>query len=306
MDEKTLKQAKDIIKTRHDMAVEKREAALCVCKNNDEYNLAVRKLKQNILNLSKALAKGESTEEFELLDKALRQDLKLIESKLGVKENYFFCPTCGDTGQLKDGSYCTCLIEAYRKIMRQKSGVNDLPSFTFEDNNIQNMSCKQNKNLTTLYNSMLNYCNEFPKNKVKNIFLRGKVGVGKSCLLSATANKLIDRGFDTQYLTAFKLNNVFLKYHTTDAKERQPIMDTLINADLLIIDDLGTEPIIKNVSIEYLICLLDARANKHTIVSTNLTLEELEARYEQRILSRLINQNTTLTLYLDGDDLRKK
>lgn len=305
MDEKTLKQAKDIIKTRHDMAVEKREADITAkCKNNDEYNLAVKKLKQNILNLSKALAKGENIEEFENVDKLLKQNIHEIEYKLGIKENYFFCPTCKDTGQLKDGSYCNCLIEAYRQIMRQKSGVNDLPSFTFKDNNIKNINCNQNKLLSKLYSTMEKYCNEFPNNKVNKIFLTGKVGVGKSCLLSATANKLIDRGFDVQYLTAFKLNNVFLKYHTTDAKERQPIMDTLINADMLIIDDLGTEPIIKNVSIEYLICLLDARINKHTIISTNLTHDELESRYAQRIVSRL--ENTTAIYYLDGDDLRRK
>lgn len=265
----------------------------------------VRQLKLNTLNISKALALGNDISQFEQIDSELKSKIAQIEKSLGVQPDYFECKVCGDTGQLKNGSYCNCLIEVYKSLMRQKSGVNDLPTFTFKDNNIQNIVCGQNKTLTKLYNSMQNYCNDFPNNKIKNIFLRGKVGVGKSCLLSATANSLLDKGFDTQYLTSFKLNNLFLQYHTTDAKERHHIMDALINADLLIIDDLGTEPIIKNVTIEYLICLLDARANKHTLVSTNLTLEELEARYEQRVLSRLINQNTTLTLYLDGDDLRK-
>ena len=104
--------------------------------------------------------------------------------------------------------------------------------------------------------------------------------------------------------TAFNLNSLFLKYHTTNVKERDYILTNLIETDVLLIDDLGTEPIIKNVSIEYLTLLLTERQNKHTIIATNLTDEEIQNKYGDRVFSRLTNKNMSKLLYLDGDDLR--
>ena len=153
---------------------------------------------------------------------------------------------------------------------------------------------------------MLKYCEEFPNNKFKNILLCGKVGVGKSCLLSSTLNKLLDNGVNAQYLTAFHLNSLFLKYHTTNIKEREHIFSNLLKAEVLIIDDLGIEPIIKNVTIEYLTVLLTERINKHTIIATNLSSNEIQDKYGDRVFSRLTNKDTTKLLYLDGDDLRHK
>ena len=195
-------------------------------------------------------------------------------------------------------------MTAYKQILRNKSGVNALPTFTFKDNKITNINCLQSTNLSKLYYSMQSYCNDFPANKYKNIMLCGKVGVGKSCLLSATLNELLDKGIDCIYLTAFHLNSLFLKYHTTNIKEREHILNNLINADVLIIDDLGIEPLIKNVTIEYLTVLLSERVNKHNIIATNLTFNEIQDKYGDRIFSRLTNQTNTKVLYLDGDDLR--
>ena len=134
--------------------------------------------------------------------------------------------------------------------------------------------------------------------------LCGKVGIGKSCLLSAILNELLSKGVDAQYLTSYQLNSLLIKYHTTDLREREVIMEGLVETDVLIIDDLGTEPILKNVTIEYLTVLLNERINKHTIIATNLSLSEIQAKYGDRVFSRLINKQKTRIIYIDGNDLR--
>ena len=303
MDINALNKAKELVNSRRTLARELQENNIELCKQNKEYLQIYNQIKQNTLQLSHALAEDKSIIKFEKKDKELNAKLKELESKLLNGKNTYHCPICNDTG-IVNGKYCTCLITEYKKILRENSGINGLPTFTFKDNNIANIKCKQSNNLTKLYSSMLNYCEEFPNNKIKNLLLCGKVGTGKSCVLSSTANYLLDKGFNCMYFTAFNLNSLFLKYHTTDFKLRGEIMDSLINADLLIIDDLGTEPIMKNVTIEYLTTLLNERMHKHTIIATNLSELELQNKYGDRVFSRITNKDTTRLLYLDGDDLR--
>ncbi|MDE6967058.1 MAG: ATP-binding protein [Clostridia bacterium] len=304
MDQKALKEAKDILYTYRTIALEKKEKAIEQCMKNEEYALLNREVKLNTLDISKALANGEDTSGLEKQNADLQKKLIDMEGKILGNIKFFHCPICQDTGMLVNGGYCNCLTEIYKQVLRNKSGVNELPKFTFADNKIGNIDCKQANILNKLYASMQKYCEEFPNNAYKNIFLFGKVGVGKSCVLSATLNELLNKGVNAQYYTAFQLNNIFFKYHTTDIKARGYLLENLINADVLIIDDLGVEPVIKNVTIEYLTAVLMERKNKHTIVATNLESLEIENRYGQRISSRLTDNATSKLLYLDGDDLR--
>lgn len=305
MDINSLNEAKKAIQLRREIALEKLAKAKEDFSSNEEYASIIKQIKLNTLNLSKALANNSDLSKYEKKDIILNKKLKEFEDKYLNPNNFFHCPICQDSG-ISNGKYCKCLIDAYKQILRNKSGINELPVFTFEDNKIANIDCKQSKPLNKLYDSMLKYCEEFPNNKFKNILLCGKVGVGKSCLLSSTLNKLLDNGVNAQYLTAFHLNSLFLKYHTTNIKEREHIFSNLLKAEVLIIDDLGIEPIIKNVTIEYLTVLLTERINKHTIIATNLSSNEIQDKYGDRVFSRLTNKDTTKLLYLDGDDLRHK
>lgn len=303
MDIKSLNEAKKLLSERRNIASEKLEAARQILLENSEYAELSKQIKLNTLALSKALSHNQDGAEFEQKDKELRAKLNALENKYLDKKAFFNCPKCEDSGII-DGKYCDCLVTEYKHILRQKSCASTLPTFTFDDNKIQSLNCNQSAKLSKLYNSMSKYCDLFPNTDIKNILICGKVGVGKSCLLSAILNKLLDRGINCQYYTAFELNSLFLKYHTSDIKVRQYILENLFGADLLIIDDLGTEPIMKNVTIEYLTVLLNERLNKHTIVATNLTAIEMQDRYGDRVFSRLTNKATTKLLYLDGDDLR--
>ena len=109
-------------------------------------------------------------------------------------------------------------------------------------------------------------------------------------------------------MTAFGLNNTSLKYHTTFDNTKSSILEPLLTCDVLVIDDLGTEPINKNVTLEYLYLVINERqlAGKPTIITTNLTPDGVINRYGERIFSRINNKLISLNIKLDGQDMRLK
>lgn len=305
MNETILKQSRDLLAEKRRANIERHEYELSQAKKSPLYQTADQVIRLNTLEISRCLARGEDITAQEKKLAYLKSEFEKLKATLGVTPDYFDCNICEDTGQLKDGTMCNCLKQLYNKLATIASGVNDLPNFRFSDNKIDDIDCHQQNKLSKLYTSMQRYCDTFPNTNVQNIVLTGNIGVGKSCLLSAVAHDLIEKGFHVQYLTAFSLANAFLKYHTSDVKVREQYINDILNCDILMIDDLGTEPILKNVTVEYLYCVLEARKSKHTIVATNLCLTELTDRYGERIVSRLTNKNTT-SLSLVGDDLRIK
>ena len=83
-------------------------------------------------------------------------------------------------------------------------------------------------------------------------------------------------------------------------------MENLLDVDVLFIDDLGTENIYKNVTAEYLFVVINERIarGKQTFVSTNLTLNDIRNKYDERIFSRIVDKNVTFVAQLNGDDKR--
>jgi len=136
--------------------------------------------------------------------------------------------------------------------------------------------------------------------------LSGKTGVGKTFLTECIASEIIDGGHIVSFVSAFGMNNLFTSYHTTYDSSKPTFLSTLLDPDLLIIDDLGTEPIFKNITKEYLYLILSERSrqNKLTIISTNLDPIELMSRYNERISSRLFNKRESLLLQINGSDIR--
>lgn len=91
-----------------------------------------------------------------------------------------------------------------------------------------------------------------------------------------------------------------------ERQDRSVIFDVLTTCDLLIIDDLGTEPIKNNVTVEYLTAFLSERLNneKAFIITTNLSSEDLLKRYSERLTSRL-SSSSCAQFKLNGKDLRR-
>ena len=165
---------------------------------------------------------------------------------------------------------------------------------------------KQRKKLESNYKLFKKYCDKYPSVKYKNALIMGGTGVGKSYLMYAVANEFMKNGFSVLYVSAIKLNFLMLSYHTSFVSERDVYLADVIDCDLLIIDDLGSEQKIKNVTDEYLLKILDERekADKPVFVTTNLNEEQLKNSYNERVFSRLFNVNKTIISNIDGNDLR--
>ncbi|MBO7214451.1 MAG: ATP-binding protein, partial [Clostridia bacterium] len=129
----------------------------------------------------------------------------------------------------------------------------------------------------------------------------GKTQLAKCVLTSVKKSDNI-----ALFLTSTDLNSIFTKMHTSEI-DRSLILEVLCGADLLFIDDLGTEPIFKNVTIEYLLSLISYRIDngKHTIVTTNLTDKELQSRYNERLSSRLLDTSKSFFIPFYSNDFRK-
>lgn len=299
------KQIADILKQRRGNAFENARRDYETARGDKDFASLDVQVRELTLKTSFARSQGKP-------DKAGEKQLKALEEKRDkwLKEHnlsivpQFTCPVCGDTG-VKDGGRCECVKELFRTLVKTRSRGN-LPTFTFADNRIASIQCSQGKNLNKAYHILKEYSEEFPGNRVKCITLSGGVGNGKTCLMSAVGNALADRGFSVLYTTAFLFNKKLLEYHTSDLTAKAHILDEFLNADMLMIDDLGTEQIYKNVTLEYMYDIFDTRFSegKAVMITTNLTNDEILDRYGERIYSRLFNKNYSSFKRINGDDLR--
>ena len=156
-----------------------------------------------------------------------------------------------------------------------------------------------------LYNHISSWTSAFPHNKKKQMLITGYVGLGKSYLLNAIAYEILNRSYSAMMISSFAINEAaFDEIKHSDSTA----INMIQNVDLLAIDDLGSEPLIKNVTIPTLFNILNERTRKnmHTVVSSNLSGEQIESIYGLRIYSRLINKDRTAMFVLRGKDLRSK
>ena len=142
-----------------------------------------------------------------------------------------------------------------------------------------------------------------------NMLFTGPTGVGKTFLTNCIARELIDRYYSVIYLSANDLFEVFSKnrFEYQAEEEMKGMYQYILDCDLLIIDDLGTELNNSFTSSQLFYCINERlNSSKSTIISTNHPLNELRDRYTERVTSRLISKYTIIPLYGDDIRLRKK
>lgn len=209
------------------------------------------------------------------------------------------CKTCNDTGKLSDGSYCPCVIN---RIIRSDKQNSALPITDFDKCSITATGA-----LKKMYDVASEYIEEFPNNDKPFFIISGTAGTGKTVLASAIATKLMQRGASVVTVTAFSFVRRALDYHTqftiSDYVDR---FTPMLDCDLLVIDDLGTESTLKNVTKEYLYTVINERwqQRKLTIITTNLTPSELNARYGENVFSRMCDKSRAVLGRIVADDAR--
>ncbi len=232
---------------------------------------------------------------------------KLEQKKISKEEilpNYF-CKVCEDTGRINN-DLCKC----YKKeleILQYKNNnldVMNLPSFetTKFDKIKEEKQRKQNKALYESIQKLLR-AEKLSKNTI-TIF--GNVGTGKTHLMECIAHDAIKKGLHTIYLSFFNFNKKMLGVHCQNTLEKEGALAPYLECDILLLDDMGSENIFKNVTLEYLYLILDERMckNKLTILTTNLTFEQIREVYDERIFSRIASTQQSQKFQLSGEDLR--
>lgn len=214
------------------------------------------------------------------------------------------CPDCRDTGYI-DGQKCHCFKQAMISLLYEQCNIQEM----LQTENFNNLSYEyyEGEDLARFKNAV-NTCRNFVKNfnsDYHNLFFYGTVGTGKSFLSGCVAKELIESGHSVIYFSATGLFDLLSK-NSFDYKNREELRDTyadLYQCDLLIIDDLGTELTNQFVTSQ-LFALLNERhmGKKATIISTNLSLEELRNRYSERIFSRITSHYEICKL--SGQDIR--
>ena len=148
------------------------------------------------------------------------------------------------------------------------------------------------------------YCSKFPGVNPANIVLCGATGTGKTFAAHVAANCLLERGFSVLYTTSFGLVERFKNYIKNYGDETET--DALFECDMLVIDDLGTEPVIRNITQEYLYSVINERLvnGRAIVITTNLSPRAIIEKYDQRIASRILSKHNSTVIELGGKDLR--
>ena len=155
--------------------------------------------------------------------------------------------------------------------------------------------------------NVLEYCQDWARyftRKSQGLIMLGKTGLGKTHLSLAIAGTVIDRGYNVYYGSVPNIMNKLEKEHFGRNPSDENLLDELCECDLLILDDLGAEFSTQfTVSCIYNIINSRILSGKPTIISTNLTPNELEDKYTQRITSRIIGSYVSLKFM--GRDIRQ-
>lgn len=216
----------------------------------------------------------------------------------------YACEKCRDTG-FSDGRMCGCLKQLRRSIAYQNLCMDvPLENCAFESFSLgyYKDDPRAYKQMENIYRSCREYAARFRKNSPSLLF-RGGTGLGKTHLSLAIARAAIEKGFGVVYGTAQSFAAAMEK-ERFERQDPENLTDSqLLSCDLLILDDLGTE-FPSQYGNAALYNLINARmlAEKPTIISTNLSMKELEQRYGERFASRIAGYYGKLEFL--GSDVR--
>lgn len=250
----------------------------------------------------------------------LKKERWLIFKTYNIPNNYldieYECSKCSDTGYISDGKKCTCfnkqIINNLYKIsnmvhMLGKENFNTFDINIFSNEGYKNEKLTPRQNMYYILEISEDFCSNFYDTNM-NLLFYGGTGLGKTFMCNCIASELLNSEISVLYQTSFSLfeiveNHKFNKLNETE--ENRMNYNMIFDCDLLIIDDLGTE-VSNSFTNAELFNIINERmiTEKKTIISTNLSLEQLRDIYSDRITSRIFNNFVPLKFY--GKDLRFK
>ena len=239
---------------------------------------------------------------------------------LGLPINYLdeivTCPICRDSGN-DGGRPCRCLKELYNRALTKelsrllRRGDESFERFDltlYDDQPLPGSGVAPREAMALVYHSCKKFTDSFPDVRA-NLLFQGGTGLGKTYLSACIARAVADRGYSVCYDSAASALEAFeTQKFSRDPEQAEAAaarVRRMLDCDLMILDDLGTE-MNSSVTVSALYTLINDRltAGKKTVISTNCTDEELQRRYTPAILSRL--KGEFLRLPFVGRDIRLK
>lgn len=280
------------------------------------------------ISTAKALIVSNSAELLNDLNKKvelLKEEKSNILKNLNLPDNYltpnYSCKICNDTGYITENYnsvMCNCLKQEIFNIEYNKSNIANLEKQNFENFSLEKYSDKidvkkynseisPRDNIKLIKDICLKFIENFDDPSEKNLLFTGNTGLGKTFLSSCIAKEMIQKDKTVLYQTAPIMLDMIIDYKFNKNTTADNIYKNILDVDLLIIDDLGTESM-NNIKFTELFNIINTRLlnqnNKclKTIISTNLSLEILHKNYGERITSRLIGNYNICRFF--GDDIR--
>ncbi|MBR2302580.1 MAG: ATP-binding protein [Clostridia bacterium] len=269
------------------------------CKNKD-FALLESQRRSLVFDMGKNLFLGESVDQMQnKLDEILAKQAQILDD-MGMKTSdllpQYECDLCNDKGYV-NGERCSCFQQAINKILSDNSNLCDV-SLSLET------AVAKNDLQSDVIDLFKKYLANVQKVSKRNVFITGGTGTGKTHLITCLANDLLKQNYSVLFTSAFNLNNLFLQIHLAPVGQKGQMLSNLLNTDVLVIDDLGSENKYNNVTEEYFCNLLSERMakGKYTFFTSNLG-KQIQDVYGDRFYSRIFSQKTLL-INLQGKDLR--
>ena len=276
----------------------------------DSVSLALGTMR-TILSLPTQEARVEAAQRMRARGQANNAEIRRRLKALGLPEDdlelKYRCPVCKDTGYVGDAParFCECFETRLRARRHEDGSMAGTDEQNFERFDLSRFpeDGGQRAQMSLTRRLCEDYADRFPETRYRNLLLTGAGGLGKTYLLNCIYARVCDRGLSAVRATAFKLFEAMRRQHMGDSESE---FASLTEAPLLLIDDLGAEPMMRNITVEYLFLLLNERAaaKRHTVIATNLTATQLQERYGERVSSRLLDKSVCGVVQLRGKDLR--
>ena len=293
------------LKNQHLLAERKNEIFL----NIPEYQEIENTISSLCVEQAKKMLDGDENaiQELKVELNNLRQKKKKLLKEHHIPEDYlspiYTCDKCKDSGYI-NGEKCSCLKQAMIRLLYQQSNL----EIQLESDNFHNLSYEYyTGDDLNRFSHAVELSKKYAKNYDRdyhNLLFYGTVGTGKSFLSGCIAKEVMDHGGSVLYFSAAQLFEELSKNTFSKQKnESSQIFEDIYQCDLFIIDDLGTE-LGSTFVTSNLFSILNGRnlRKKPTIISTNLSLEEVNLRYSERIFSRITSSFDILKL--SGPDIR--
>ncbi len=285
--------------------------------------LAEIEMEMKTLGIKIIKASQSNPEKIQVLINQLREesiDLQMERSEILASNGYpvdylelkYHCPHCQDTGYI-GSKRCKCfeqrlIDKAYTQSnlhnLLEKENFDTFRMDYYSDNKEDNNETSPRRNMEGILLASINYANDFEKHD-KNLFFYGSPGLGKTFLSHAIAKDILEKGHIVLYQTASDLIDFIRNNKFDQSNESDPMMERIFHSDLLIIDDLGTEHLTEFAKME-LFNVINKRLlrGKNMVISTNLSLRELQEKYPNRLTSRILGHFQLYKFY--GEDIRLK